>query len=134
MNFSKPSPDSNAKPPGSVGFVRWRPETVTIMACTVQNGCNESPCREGSPRLLKDKTHRPTTHSEIHSFPIANHVCATRWVKCEKIDFGYVLRNTKNSPRGKFHRFLFLLSIKLSDLNFASYVLYITNVMSRDKQ
>ena len=46
------------------------------MPCTVQNGAelrapgdeyNKSLCREGSPRLLKDKTHRPTTPSGIFS-------------------------------------------------------------------
>ena len=41
-------------------------------------------------------------------------------------DFVYVLRDKdqKNSPHGKFHRFLFPFSSKFSDLNFASYVLY----------
>ena len=46
------------------------------MTCTVQNGAelgalgdeyNKSPYREGSPRLLKDKTHRPTSPSGIFS-------------------------------------------------------------------
>ena len=43
---------------------------------TVQNGTelgvpgdeyNKSPCREGSPRLLKDKTHHPTSPLGIFS-------------------------------------------------------------------
>ena len=46
------------------------------MPCTVQNGAelgapgdeyNKSPCREGSPILLKDKTHHPTSPSGIFS-------------------------------------------------------------------
>ena len=61
------------------------------MACTVQNGAElgwpgdeykKSPCREGSPRLLKDKTHRPTTPTGIQSSLRVNHACASRWVKC----------------------------------------------------
>ena len=61
-----------------------------IKSGTVQNGAelgapgdeyNKSPCREGRPRLLKDKTHCPTTPSGIHSFPKANHACAPRWLK-----------------------------------------------------
>ena len=39
-------------------------------------------------------------------------------------NYVYVLRTTKNSPHGKFHRFLFPFSSKFSDLNFASYVPY----------
>ena len=39
-------------------------------------------------------------------------------------NFVYV-KDNNNSPRGKFHRFLFPFSSKISDLNFASYVLYI---------
>ena len=34
------------------------------------------------------------------------------------------IKDNKNSPHGKFHRFLFPFSGKFSDLNFASYVLY----------
>ena len=34
------------------------------------------------------------------------------------------IKDHKNSPHGKFHRFLFPFSSKFSDLNFASYVLY----------
>ena len=34
------------------------------------------------------------------------------------------IKDNKNSPRGKFYRFLFQFSSKFSDLNFASYVLY----------
>ena len=34
------------------------------------------------------------------------------------------IKDNKNSPHGKFHRFLFPFSSKFSDLNFASYVLY----------
>ena len=43
------------------------------------------------------------------------------------------IKDHKNSPHGKFHRFLFPFSSKFSDLNFASYVLYNfnTRVMSR---
>ena len=33
------------------------------------------------------------------------------------------IKDNKNSPHGKFHRFLFPFSSKFSDLNFASYVL-----------
>ena len=33
-------------------------------------------------------------------------------------------RGCKNSPHGKFHRFLFPFSSKFSDLNFISHVLY----------
>ena len=40
-------------------------------------------------------------------------------------------QNYNNSPHGNFHRFLISFSSKFSDLNFASYVLYITYVMSR---
>ena len=36
---------------------------------------------EGRSRLPKDKTHRPTTLSGIHSSPRVNHACAPRWVK-----------------------------------------------------
>ena len=35
------------------------------------------------------------------------------------------IKDNNNSPHGKFHRFLFPFSSKFSDLNFASYVLYI---------
>ena len=34
------------------------------------------------------------------------------------------IKDNKNSPHGKFHRFLFPFSSKFSDLNFASYVVY----------
>ena len=34
------------------------------------------------------------------------------------------IKDNKNSPHGKFHRFLFPFSSKFSDLNFPSYVLY----------
>ena len=34
------------------------------------------------------------------------------------------IKDNKNSPHGKFHRFLFPISSKFSDLSFASYVLY----------
>ena len=34
------------------------------------------------------------------------------------------IKDNKNSPHGKFHRFLCPFSSKFSDLNFASYVLY----------
>ena len=34
------------------------------------------------------------------------------------------IKDNKNSPHGKFHRFLFPFSSKFSDLNFALYVLY----------
>ena len=34
------------------------------------------------------------------------------------------IKDNKNSPHGKFQRFLFPFSSKFSDLNFASYVLY----------
>ena len=55
-------------------LLKWRPETVRIMTCTVQNGAelgalgdeySKYPCREGRSILLKDKTHRPTTPSGI---------------------------------------------------------------------
>ena len=36
----------------------------------------------------------------------------------------YVIKDNKNSPHGKFHRFLFPFSSKFSDLNFASYLLH----------
>ena len=35
------------------------------------------------------------------------------------------IEDNNDSPHGKFHRFLFPFSSKFSDLNFASYVLYI---------
>ena len=35
------------------------------------------------------------------------------------------IKDNKNSPHGKFHRFLFPFSSKFSDVNFASYILYI---------
>ena len=35
------------------------------------------------------------------------------------------IKDNKNSPHGKFHRFLFSFSSKFWDLNFSSYVLYI---------
>ena len=35
------------------------------------------------------------------------------------------IKDNNSSPHGKFHRFLFPFSCKFSDLNFASYVLYI---------
>ena len=47
---------------------------------------------------------------------------------CDEDDFSQKLRvrikDNKNSPHGKFHRFLFPFFSKFSDLNFASYVLY----------
>ena len=46
---------------------------------------NKSPCREGTSRLFKDITSRPTIPSGIHSSPRANHACASRWVKGGKI-------------------------------------------------
>ena len=39
-------------------------------------------------------------------------------------NFVYV-KDNNNSPHGKFHRFLFPFSSKISDLNFFSYVFYI---------
>ena len=35
------------------------------------------------------------------------------------------IKDNNNSPHGKFHRFSFPFSSRFSDLNFASYVLYI---------
>ena len=35
------------------------------------------------------------------------------------------IKDNNSSPHGKFHRFLFPFSSKFTDLNFASYVLYI---------
>ena len=35
------------------------------------------------------------------------------------------IKDNNSSPHGKFYRFLFPLSSKFSDLNFALYVLYI---------
>ena len=35
------------------------------------------------------------------------------------------MKDNNSSPRGKFYRFLFPFSNKFSDLNFASYVLFI---------
>ena len=35
------------------------------------------------------------------------------------------IKGNNNSPRGKFHQFLFSFSNKFPDLNFAPYVLYI---------
>ena len=35
------------------------------------------------------------------------------------------IKDNNSSPHGKFYRFLFPFSSKFSDLNFASYVLYI---------
>ena len=35
------------------------------------------------------------------------------------------MKDNNNLPHGKFHRFLFPFSSRFSDLNFASYVLYI---------
>ena len=52
---------------------------------------SKSPCREGRSRLLKDKTHRLTTPSGIHSSPRTNYTCAPRWVKMrENIPEGVV--------------------------------------------
>jgi len=41
------------------------------------------------------------------------------------------IKDNNNLPHGKFHRFLFPVSSKFPDLNFAPYVLYInfTHVM-----
>ena len=50
------------------------------------------------------------------------------WRKADEDYFSQKLcvriKDNKNSPHGKFHRCLFPFSSKLSDLNFASYVLY----------
>ena len=35
------------------------------------------------------------------------------------------IKDNNNSPHGKFHRFLFPFSRKISDLNFTSYFLYV---------
>ena len=115
---------------------------------------NKSPCasRKERPRLLKDKTHRPTFPSRIFSISVPD------WL-LGKNDFGKYSRECSRtvsfvfeqsgspfpargliilvtrrsvrikdnySPQGKFHRFLFPVSSKFSDLNrFASYVLFI---------
>ena len=59
-----------------------------IKSGTVQNDAelgapgdeyNKSPYREGRPRLLKDKTHRPTTPSGIFS-RLFNHLGAHAWM------------------------------------------------------
>ena len=44
------------------------------------------------------------------------------------------IKDNNNSPHGKFHRFLFLFSSKFSDLNFASFVLFIYSCYVRDTQ
>ena len=73
---------------------------------------------EGRPRLLIDKTLCPTTPSEY--FP--SWYLIGSWGRREKLRVR--IKDTNNSPHGKFHRFLFPFYSKFSDLNFASYVLY----------
>ena len=55
--------------------------------------------------------------------------CSSPWTKGEEHYFLPKLRvrieDNNSSSHGKFHRFLFPFSSKFSDLNFASYVLYI---------
>ena len=55
----------------------------------------------------------------------ANEICACT-EHCGKIciDLRVRIKDHKNSPHGKFNRFIFPFSSKFSDLNFASYVLY----------
>ena len=58
----------------------------------------------------------------------ASYLATLLWRKGEEDYFSPRLRvcikDHKNSPHGKFHRFLFPFSSKFSDLKFASYVLY----------
>ena len=67
--------------------------------------------RENSPSLLS-----------------GSYLAILLWRKGDEDYFSQKLRvrikDNKNSPHGKFHRFLFPFSSKFSDLNFASYVLY----------
>ena len=70
-----------------VNALEWRPETVAMTICPVQTDTElgapgkeynkSSPWSEGRPRLLKGKTHHPTTPSgilaKINSFSTANH-------------------------------------------------------------
>ena len=101
---------------------------------------NNSPCKEGRPKLLKDKIHRPTTPSGIFSKipppPRANHafnhlpptlplyyegkVMKTIFPQ----NYVYVLRTTTTRHMVSSIDFLFPFSREFSDLNFASYVLY----------
>ena len=66
------------------------------------------------------------------------HFTMSLWRKGDEDYFSPKLRarikDKNNSPHGKFHRFLFPFPCKFSDLNFASYVLYICPFMSRDTQ
>ena len=59
----------------------------------------------------------------------ASYLATLLWRKGDEDYFSPKLRvrikDNNNSPHGKFHRFLFPFSSKFSDLNFASYVLYI---------
>ena len=58
------------------------------------------------------------------SLPSASYPATLLWRKGDKDYFPQKLctLDHKNSPHGKFHRFLFPFSSKFSDLNFASYV------------
>ena len=94
MLFHEPIKKGSARSRRQRKLVRspTKMETVTPKSSTVQNGVelgapgdeyNKSPCREGSARLLIDKTHRPTTPSGIlsrfHYSLRANHV--PKWIK-----------------------------------------------------
>ena len=84
---------------------------------------NKSPCREGRPRLLKDKTHHPTTPPGIFSRVL----CISVRMRDSLLDSRKLrvrIKDNKKSPHGKFHRLLFPFSSTFSDLNFSTYVLY----------
>ena len=59
----------------------------------------------------------------------ASYLATLLWRKDDEDYFSPKLRihmkDNNNLPHGKFHRFLFPFSSRFSDLNFASYVLYI---------
>ena len=99
------------------------------MPCTVQKGAelgapgdeyNKSPCREGSPRLLKDKTQLAAV-----SLLLCHFAMKERWWGLFFSKTSWRIKDNNTSPHGKFNRFLSPFSSKFSDLNFASYVLYI---------
>ena len=60
--------DGSGKVENTVPFDIWKFRKVKPEILVEWNAPNnKSPCREGSPRLLKDKTHRPTSPSGIFS-------------------------------------------------------------------
>ena len=91
--------------------------------------------------MLKDKSQLPSLRGDLlYSSPGASLLSlsylATLLSRKDDEDYfssklGVRIKDTNNSPHGKFHRFLFPFSSKFSDLNFASYVLYNLPVLSR---